>query len=79
MATPQNELVNLNVPQKLDPIKGVKKLPLEEYFTSGHRTCQGCESARRSDAARNQRRGCGEAIVPRRTIRPSKARRPCKY
>src|SRR5271155_3374727 len=29
----------------LDPIKGVKKLPLDEYFTSGHRTCQGCESA----------------------------------
>src|SRR6266481_3701225 len=31
--------------QQLDPFKGVKKLPLEEYFTSGHRTCQGCESA----------------------------------
>jgi pyruvate ferredoxin oxidoreductase beta subunit len=31
--------------QKLDPIKGVKKIPLEEFFTSGHRTCQGCESA----------------------------------
>jgi pyruvate ferredoxin oxidoreductase beta subunit len=45
MATPQNELVNLNVPQKLEAFKGVKKLPLEEYFTSGHRTCQGCESA----------------------------------
>jgi pyruvate ferredoxin oxidoreductase beta subunit len=29
----------------LDPFKGVKKVPLEEYFTSGHRTCQGCESA----------------------------------
>jgi pyruvate ferredoxin oxidoreductase beta subunit len=29
----------------LDPIAGVKKIPLEEYFTSGHRTCQGCESA----------------------------------
>ena len=26
---------------KLDPFKGVKKLPLEEFFTSGHRTCQG--------------------------------------
>ncbi len=45
MATPSNELVNINRPQKLDPIKGVKRLPLEEYFTSGHRTCQGCESA----------------------------------
>src|SRR3982750_4223213 len=31
--------------QKLDAFKGVKKLPLEEFFTSGHRTCQGCESA----------------------------------
>src|SRR6202047_3356416 len=30
---------------QLDPIKGVKKLPLDEYFTSGHRTYQGCESA----------------------------------
>src|SRR6266480_411240 len=29
----------------LEPIKGVKKAPIEEYFTSGHRTCQGCESA----------------------------------
>src|SRR5438552_3791942 len=29
----------------LDPFKGVKKLPLEEFFTSGHRTCQGCEAA----------------------------------
>src|SRR5579884_3248387 len=29
----------------LEPIKGVKRVPLEEYFTSGHRTCQGCESA----------------------------------
>src|SRR3974390_3454451 len=31
--------------QQLDPLKGVKKLPLEEFFTSGHRTCQGCESS----------------------------------
>ncbi len=29
----------------LERIKGVKNIPLEEYFTSGHRTCQGCESA----------------------------------
>src|SRR6185295_11539015 len=29
----------------LEPIKGQKKIPLEELFTSGHRTCQGCESA----------------------------------
>ncbi len=31
--------------QILDPFKGVKKVPHQEYFTSGHRTCQGCESA----------------------------------
>jgi len=31
--------------QILEPFKGVKKVPLEEYFTAGHRTCQGCESA----------------------------------
>ncbi len=31
--------------QVLDPFKGVKKIDQEEYFTSGHRTCQGCESA----------------------------------
>src|SRR5579875_3385709 len=29
----------------LEPFKGVKRVPLEEYYTSGHRTCQGCESA----------------------------------
>ena len=29
----------------LSTIKGVHNSPLEEYFTSGHRTCQGCESA----------------------------------
>jgi pyruvate ferredoxin oxidoreductase beta subunit len=28
-----------------DKIKGVHKIPLEEFYTSGHRTCQGCESA----------------------------------
>jgi pyruvate ferredoxin oxidoreductase beta subunit len=28
-----------------DRIKGVKQIPLEEFYTSGHRTCQGCESA----------------------------------
>ncbi|MFI5021472.1 MAG: thiamine pyrophosphate-dependent enzyme [Alphaproteobacteria bacterium] len=32
-------------PQALDPWKGIKKVAREEYFTSGHRTCQGCESA----------------------------------
>jgi pyruvate ferredoxin oxidoreductase beta subunit len=40
----RSALVNLRPPQ-LEAFKGVKKLPLEEYFTSGHRTCQGCESA----------------------------------
>jgi pyruvate ferredoxin oxidoreductase beta subunit len=39
------EVVKMLETQKLDAFKGVKKLPLEEYFTSGHRTCQGCESA----------------------------------
>src|SRR5260370_2353219 len=39
------ELVKLHPTQKLDALKGVKKLPLEEFFTSGHRTCQGCESS----------------------------------
>jgi pyruvate ferredoxin oxidoreductase beta subunit len=38
-------LVEIQPTQKLDPFKGVKKIPLEEYFTSGHRTCQGCESS----------------------------------
>jgi pyruvate ferredoxin oxidoreductase beta subunit len=49
MASLENQaasgLVGLSSTQHLDAIKGVKKLPLEEYFTSGHRTCQGCESA----------------------------------
>ncbi len=34
-----------NATQVLEPFRGVKKVTLEEYFTSGHRTCQGCESA----------------------------------
>ncbi len=29
----------------LEQIKGIKRSPIEEFFTSGHRTCQGCESA----------------------------------
>ena len=37
--------VQIDPTQQLDPFKAVKKIPLEEYFTSGHRTCQGCESA----------------------------------
>jgi pyruvate ferredoxin oxidoreductase beta subunit len=31
--------------QELEDFKGVKKVPHEEYYSSGHRTCQGCESA----------------------------------
>jgi pyruvate ferredoxin oxidoreductase beta subunit len=31
--------------QVLEPWKGIKKVPHQEYFTSGHRTCQGCASA----------------------------------
>jgi pyruvate ferredoxin oxidoreductase beta subunit len=34
-----------NATQVLEPFKGVKKVTIEEYFSSGHRTCQGCESA----------------------------------
>ena len=34
-----------NATQILEPFQGVKRVTLEEYFTSGHRTCQGCESA----------------------------------
>src|ERR1700756_1475540 len=34
-----------NATQILEPFKGVKKVAIEEYFTSGHRPCQGCESA----------------------------------
>jgi len=38
-------LVETKPTQELAPFKGVKKVPYEEYFTSGHRTCEGCESA----------------------------------
>ena len=31
--------------QDLPQIKGVKNIPIAEGYTSGHRTCQGCESA----------------------------------
>lgn len=37
--------LNVVPTQALPPFKGVKKVAVEEYFTSGHRTCQGCESA----------------------------------
>ena len=29
----------------LPSVKGIKNIPIEEMFSSGHRTCQGCESA----------------------------------
>ena len=38
-ATPPADLVDLS------SIKTVKQVPYTEYFVSGHRTCQGCESA----------------------------------
>src|SRR3989454_3020587 len=37
--------VQIDPTQKLDPFKAVKKIPLEEFSTSGHRPCQGCESS----------------------------------
>ena len=40
-------LVEEKPTQNLEAFKGVKKIPYEEYYTSGHRTCQGCESAQR--------------------------------
>jgi pyruvate ferredoxin oxidoreductase beta subunit len=32
-------------PQVLDPWTGIRKVAHDEYYVSGHRTCQGCESA----------------------------------
>ena len=29
----------------LPQVRGVKNIPVEEFYSSGHRTCQGCESA----------------------------------
>src|SRR5258707_6718954 len=34
-----------NATQILEPFRGIKRVTIEEYFTSGHRTCQGCGSA----------------------------------
>jgi pyruvate ferredoxin oxidoreductase beta subunit len=36
---------DFTAPQVLDPWTGIRKVAREEYYTSGHRTCQGCESA----------------------------------
>ncbi len=38
-------LVEEKPTQNLEAFHGVKKVPYEEYYTSGHRTCQACESA----------------------------------
>ncbi len=38
-------LDDYTAPLALDPWKGPKKVAHEEYYTSGHRTCQGCLSA----------------------------------
>ena len=38
-------IIDLIGTQVLEPWKGIKKVAQQEYFTSGHRTCQGCESA----------------------------------
>src|ERR1039458_4652354 len=43
--TTMSTFVDEKPTQNLEPFKGVKKVPHEEYYTSGHRTCQGCESA----------------------------------
>ncbi len=44
-ATTREPLDAFLATQVLDAFKGVKKIPPEEYYSSGHRTCQGCESA----------------------------------
>jgi pyruvate ferredoxin oxidoreductase beta subunit len=46
MRTANGEPLDAHVAaQALEPWKSLKKIPPEEYYTSGHRTCQGCESA----------------------------------
>src|SRR5437899_13004340 len=34
-----------NATQILEPFRGGQRVTIEEHFPSGHRTCQGCESA----------------------------------
>ena len=29
----------------MEQLKGIKAVPVSEYYVSGHRTCQGCEPA----------------------------------
>ncbi|MCY0865059.1 MAG: thiamine pyrophosphate-dependent enzyme [Sulfobacillus sp.] len=38
-------MATINKDAVLLPIHSIKDVPEEEYYTSGHRTCQGCESA----------------------------------
>lgn len=45
MSDKMSIFVDTKPPQNLEPFKGVKKVAYNEYYTSGHRTCQGCESA----------------------------------
>lgn len=37
--------MTIQEPTNFEAIKGIHNVPLEEFYTSGHRTCQGCESA----------------------------------
>ncbi|HET7037500.1 MAG TPA: thiamine pyrophosphate-dependent enzyme [Thermomicrobiaceae bacterium] len=41
MTTTPTKPINL----RYERVRGVHNIPLEEFYTSGHRTCQGCESA----------------------------------
>jgi pyruvate ferredoxin oxidoreductase beta subunit len=40
-----NSFIDAQPTQNLEAFKGVKRIPNEEYYTSGHRTCQACYSA----------------------------------
>jgi pyruvate ferredoxin oxidoreductase beta subunit len=37
--------MTIREPIEYDEIKGIHNVPFEEFYTSGHRTCQGCEAA----------------------------------
>jgi len=40
-----NSFIDPKPTQNLEGFKGVKRIPYNEYYTSGHRTCQACYSA----------------------------------
>ena len=40
-----NSFIDAQPTQNLEAFKGVKRIPHNEYYTSGHRTCQACYSA----------------------------------